>query len=130
MPERSRPAWLYATPAFEPHLLEFSIALVDEEKIGDRVVRDEKVHPAVVVDVRRNDTPRFSQRLGDAGFLADVGEGAVRVVVEEPARGGRIDARNAIEALSGFLITAEFVLGLVKVHGNGKTNKSSRPSLS
>src|SRR2546429_5703922 len=80
--------------------------LVDEEKIGDRVVRDEKVHPAVVVDVRRNDTPRFSQRLGDAGFLADVAEGAVPVVVEEPARGGRINARNGIKAHSRFFLTA------------------------
>src|SRR5207245_7494870 len=100
----------------ETQLLELSVAFVDEEKIGDRVVGNEKIHPAVVIDVRRNDTPGFSQRLGNAGFLADVGEGAVAVVVEEPACRRSVDARNAIVALPGLRVPTEFVPRFVKVH--------------
>src|SRR6266513_1876733 len=101
---------------FEPLLIELSVVFVDEEKVGDRVVGHEEIHPAVVVDIRGNDTPGFSQRLGDAGFLADVGERTVPVVVEEPARCRRVDTRDAIEAFSGLVVATEFVLGFVKVH--------------
>ena len=51
---------------FEGSVLELSIVLIHEEEVGNRVVGDKQIHPAIIVDVRSDDTPGFSHRLGDA----------------------------------------------------------------
>src|SRR5207244_13322254 len=78
----------------EAYLVEFSL-LVDEEKILDGVVGNEQIHPSVVVDVAGDHTPGLGERFRDAGFLADVGKGAIAVVVKQPAGRGIVDFGDA-----------------------------------
>src|SRR5580704_11502693 len=66
------------------------------EKIGHRIVRDEQVHAAVVVDVRGHYAPGLAWIRGDAAFLTYVGEGAVAIVVKKPAGHGRKNFRITI----------------------------------
>ena len=59
---------------------------------GSGVVGYEEIEEAVVVDVGGDCAPGFAAMVGDAHFLADIGEGAVAVVVEELAGHGIEDA--------------------------------------
>ena len=74
---------------------------VHEKKICHRVIGDKEIHPAVVVDIRRDDSPRLSQQLANAALTANISKRPVSVVMEEPARCRLIDAGAAIIALSG-----------------------------
>src|SRR5206468_2092816 len=47
-------------------------------------------------------------------FPAYIGKGAIAVVVEQPARHGIVNARNAV-VTAGLLVAAKFVLGLVEI---------------
>jgi hypothetical protein len=71
-------------------------SLIDEQRIRRRIAADEKVHAPVVIDVGRDDTPGFGKRGRNAGFTADVLEGTVAIVMEEPAGHGFVDARFAV----------------------------------
>src|SRR5439155_22006424 len=102
-------------PSKRTNLLEPALATVGEQKIRNRVVAHEKVHPSIVIDVRRHHPPSFRGRSGDPGFLADVGECAVAVVVEQPARHRLVGSRLAVPPRVGWAVTAENVLGFVKV---------------
>ncbi len=74
----------------EADFFEFFSFAVGEKEVGGGVVGDEEIEEAVVVDVGGDGAPGFAGIIGDAHFLADVGEGAVAVVVEEPA-GHRVE---------------------------------------
>src|SRR5260370_42299374 len=67
---------------------------VGEETVGDRVVRDEQVQPAIVVDVAGDNAPCFGHEIGYAGFLAYVGASTVAIVAAEPAGHWIVDERN------------------------------------
>ena len=85
----SRPAGITVSNAgSRGDLFEFSLATIDEEKIGHRVVAYPQVDQSVVVDVGRDHAPYLAEVTGDAGLLADVGERAITVVVEQPAGHG------------------------------------------
>ena len=96
MPERALPSALYATPAWSADLFKSPLAAIDEQKIRDRVIGDEEIHPAVVVDVGGNHSPGFAGNCRNARLLADVGEGSVAVVVKEPTGHRPVQSRNAI----------------------------------
>ncbi len=61
-------------------------------------------------------TPQaFPSDGGDAGFFADVGEGAVAIVVEEIAGLGAVDIGFAVPAFAGDGVAAEFIFGFVEI---------------
>ena len=65
-------------------IFEGAVALVDVEIVGLGVVGHQQVGLAVVVHVDKDGGEAVvSAGIGDAGFHADVGKGAVAVVVEE-----------------------------------------------
>src|SRR5204863_1377916 len=59
--------------------------------------------------------------------VTDLGKGAVAVVVEQPAWGGIVNARNAVIAIARLAVAAKLVLGLVKV--NEAANKEVQPAV-
>src|ERR1700730_1442289 len=94
---RSRPAAIAVSNAgSRGDLIEFSLATIDEEKIGHRVVAYPEVDQSVVVDVGGNHAPYLPESAGDAGLLADLGERGITVVVGQPAGHGRINIGNTI----------------------------------
>src|SRR5258708_6790522 len=99
----------------ETHLFKFSVVLVHEKEICDRVVGDEEIHPTVVVHVRGNHAPGFTERFADAGFLSDVGKGAIAIVVKEPAFCRLVDARNAVVAFAFALVSAKFIFRFIEI---------------
>ena len=87
---------------------------VHEEEVLHGVVGHEEVHAAVVIDVGGHHAQAFAQGLFDVGAAAHFGERAVAVVVEQQARGGFEDARNAVEMLAQFVVAAgEVAVGAV-----------------
>src|SRR6202007_2379040 len=65
----------------EGDVLKRAVVFVQEEKIGPGVVGDSDVRPAVVVKVGEDHTHAFGFGLAHARGVADVGEGAVVIVV-------------------------------------------------
>src|SRR5256884_2099151 len=113
----SRPAAVTVSNACSRgDLIEFSLATIDEEKIGHRVVAYPQVDQSVVVDVGRDHAPYLAEVTGNAGLLADVGERAITVVVKQPAGHGRINLGNAIVMAAVIVDSAGFVEFLAEVH--------------
>src|SRR5262252_6472053 len=83
-------------PGGQADLLELSVAFVDEEKIGHRIVRHEQIHQPIVVDIRSDSAERLSGMIRDPGLLADISESAVPIVVEKMAGCGLEETRNTI----------------------------------
>src|SRR5260221_1923366 len=96
-------------------LLEFAVAAVAEEKILNRIVGDEEIHPAVIVDVGRDDTPCFAKNFPDARFSGDVRESTIAIVVKQQAARWRVNAGDAVVALAGAFIAAKFAFGFIEV---------------
>src|SRR5215472_10515728 len=87
---RARPPLLAEGHAgIQADVHEFSVFLIEKQEILDGVVGDEKVHPTVVVDVSCYNSPGFAQGLGDSGFLGNVLERAISVVVVVEPDGAR-----------------------------------------
>ena len=80
----------------EADLFETPSGAIGEKEIRGSVVGDEEIEEAVVVDVRGDDAPSFAGIACYARLLVHVREGAVAVVVEEPARHGIEDAGVAV----------------------------------
>src|SRR5205823_2359041 len=99
----------------EANFFKFAVAAVSKEKILDGVVRDKKIHPAVIVDIRRNNSPRLAENFTDARLRRYVRECAITVVVEEQAARRRINTWNAVKTFAGALIAAELVLGFIEL---------------
>ena len=95
---------------FEP-----PFAAVGKQEIGNGVVGDVEIHPSVIVDVCRDDSPSFGQRLRNTRLLADIGKRAVAIIAEEPARHGIVNAGNAVETLARQSIAAELEFGFAVV---------------
>ncbi len=66
MPERGRPASLYATPACAPISSNFPSAAVGVQKVLHGIVGNEEIHAAVVVDVGCNHSPRLAEMTADS----------------------------------------------------------------
>ena len=62
MPDRGVPFALNATSAMQPDLFPLALAPVREQEVLDRVVGDEQIHQAVVVDVGGDDAERLADR--------------------------------------------------------------------
>ena len=74
--------------AFEAHLGERAVVIVPEQEAGRGIASHVDVGPAVVIEIGRNRGHAVTAfRLGNARFLADIGERAVAVVVIETRRG-------------------------------------------
>ena len=99
----------------QPCLFKLSAALVDEEKVGHRIVSDEEVYQAIVVDIGRNRAERFSGRVRNPRFLAHVRECAVAAVMEEITLPRLEKARNTIVATAPRFVGAENLLRLVVI---------------
>src|SRR2546430_6516532 len=67
-------------------VIEPALPAIDEQRIGNRIVADEEVHPPVIVNVRSNHSPSLRQGSGDTGLLADVGESPAAIIMQDPAR--------------------------------------------
>ena len=67
----------------QPDFAERAVAVVVVEKTLHRIVGDEDVGEAIAVVVGERDAQSFAIGIGDAGFLGNVGEGAVSIVVIE-----------------------------------------------
>ena len=66
------------------NFFECSVALVEVHVVGGGVVADEEVDFAIVVNVDKDRAEAVVAGLvGHAGFLADIGKGAVAVVMKE-----------------------------------------------
>ena len=68
----------------DPLVLELALT-IHPQKIGDGIVGDKEVHPAVIIDVGGHRTPGLAQARADPGGCGDVGKCAVPVVVKQPA---------------------------------------------
>src|SRR5260221_6214575 len=97
-------------------LIEFSLATIDEKKISNRVVAYPQVDQSVVVDIGRDHAPYLAKVTGDARLLADVGERAIAIVVEQPAGHGRINFGDAIVMAAVIMDSAGFVEFLAEIH--------------
>src|SRR5207247_2498796 len=97
-------------------LLELSFAAVREEKVRHGVVGHKQVHPTVVVDIVRDNAPSLAGGFYDVGLARHFRKRAVAIIVEQPAWHGLVNARDAVIALAGLVVPAEFVLGLVEIY--------------
>ena len=89
-------------------------ATIHEQKVLHGVVCDKQIHPAIVIDVGRYHAQTLAERLGDIGALADLGEGAISIVVVEEVCGRTEDTGNAVVLLADFVVaTLELVLARV-----------------
>ena len=88
MPDRGWPLALKADFGGQPDLFPLALSAVHEQEVLDGVVGHEQIDEPVAVDVGRDDAKRLAERPLDVGALADFGERAVAVVVEEQARVG------------------------------------------
>ena len=66
---------------------ECAVAVIEIEKISLRIVGDENVWPAVVIEIGEDDGEAFAVFVDEAGFGGDVGERAVAIIVIEARRG-------------------------------------------
>src|SRR5258706_13847419 len=67
----------------ERGVFEGAVVIVEKKKIGPGVVGDGDIGPAVVVEIGEDDAHALCFRFADAGRIADIGEGAVVIVVIE-----------------------------------------------
>ena len=81
-----RPSSLSGDTVFETALGERAVVVVAEQQVVGGVAGDVDIGPAIAVEIS-SDRGEAIARLhrGDAGFFADIGEGAVAVVVIEKA---------------------------------------------
>src|SRR5438132_5481803 len=70
-------------------LIKLSLATIDKQKIGHRVIAHPEVNQSVVVDIGRNRTPHLAEMTGDAGLVTDIGESAVSIIRSEERRVGK-----------------------------------------
>ena len=108
------PAWGFAFrrergAGFNRDVFEGAVLLILIERGGGGIVGDVDVGPAVVIEIGRGDTQTIGAwRFPDAGFLADVGERAVAIVVVQDvlaaAQAGRSagDQQALVGAGAGF----------------------------
>src|SRR5207253_2684190 len=61
---------------------------IEEQEIRLSVIRDEEIHPAIVVDIGGHHTQRFAQRPADFAIAAHFRESAVAVISIKEAGGG------------------------------------------
>src|SRR5215469_4581985 len=94
----------------ERDLFELAVAAVGVEEILHRVVGDEEVHEAVVVDVGGDHAKAFAERAGNARALLRRCERAIAVIVIEEAGGGLKEARNAVVLLAELVVAAGVAL--------------------
>src|SRR5438876_294550 len=97
-------------------VIEFPLATIGEQEIGDSVVAHPKVHQSIVVDVGRHHPPYLAEVTGDSRLAADVSERAVTIVVEQPAGHGRINLGNAVVKAPIFVDSAGFVQFLAEIY--------------
>ena len=95
MPAWKAPWALQATPARDAGLLELHPSQVVPEVVGRRVVGDEEVDQAVVVEVRRDDPKAAPVGVDDARLGRHVHE-AAPVVAEQMIGPGRERVGHAI----------------------------------
>src|SRR5579872_2961912 len=98
-----------SNPGRESDVFELAFT-IDKKKIGNGVIGDEEIHPVVVIDVGRNRTPGFPESLSNAGFLRDITERAVAVVMKQVARHRLIHSGKAIVPFAGTCVAAKLVL--------------------
>src|SRR5207237_8733225 len=79
-------------------------------------MRDVQIYQTVLVDVCYHHPPRLRQRFRNSGFTADVGEGAVSIIVKEPAGHRIVDGRDAIRALASQFVAAELEFVFAVTH--------------
>src|SRR5882672_8908295 len=99
----------------ETNFFKLAVAAVSKEKILDCIVRDKKIHPTVIVDICRDDSPRLAENFTDARLHRYVCECTVAVVVEEQAARRWINTRNAVKTFARALISAELVLRFIEL---------------
>src|SRR5262249_48895528 len=87
---------------------------IDEEEILNGVVRDEEIHAAIIINIRRYNAETLPERLFDIRALAHQRELAAAVVVVEEARRWLEHPRNTVVFPSEFVVSAsEPLLGPV-----------------
>ena len=68
-------------------ILERSVALIAIELVRLRIVRDEKIRPAVAIVIEHRDAERFRRGVEDSALRRHVLKRAVAAIVKEPAGG-------------------------------------------
>ena len=66
-------------------LLPLALPAIHEQEILHRVVGDEQIHQAVIIDVRRHHAQPLAHGALDIGAARDIGEGSIAVVVKQEA---------------------------------------------
>src|SRR6266851_9051345 len=84
----------------------FAIAPINKQEILHRIIRDEQVHPAVVIHIRSDYTQSLSERSPYSGIFASLGKCAVSVVMEQKAARRAECARNAVVFSAELIISA------------------------
>src|SRR5437870_4327454 len=96
--------WIQRTVCFQGNFLKSSVTVIAKEKVWDAIVGLKDVHLSIVVVIEGNHAQTFADMFSDSCFLADVGEGAVAVVVKEHARRafkpGQITIRTAFKKIA------------------------------
>ncbi len=97
---------------FETRFGKGAVAIIFEEKAGGGVTGDIDFGPAVVIEIGSHGGHAVAALcLGDAGLLADIGEGTVAIVVIEGGNAGGQAARAAVDRNS-FPIAVRVFAGL------------------
>src|SRR5690606_10049637 len=86
------PVLVVGDAARERDVAKARVALIEEEEVGTRIVRDDEIDAAVIAEVPDRDSERFSSQRGETGALRGVLIGRV-AAVEVETRG---DAAVAI----------------------------------
>src|SRR6201988_1613994 len=93
----------------QPGLLKSAVALVVIKKFHHGVVGNEDVHFPVAVVISDGDAEAFPW-LGDAGFLADLSEVAISVIMKNERRNRLEDVGVAVGTVALFLLPARNVV--------------------
>ncbi len=83
-----------------------SWAAIHVEKVLHGIVRNEEIHPAIIIDIGGHDAKTFAFALADDGFAADFGERAIAIVVIKKAHRGRENFWYAVVIFSQRIVAA------------------------
>src|SRR5258706_6624658 len=98
------------------NFLEAASVAVHEEKVSDGVVGHKQIHTTVVIQVGSHRAPGFPEMTSNPRGLAHIREGAISVVVEQPARRGLVEMRYAVSMFAILAGSAILVFGFRELH--------------
>src|SRR6202011_469644 len=108
-------------------LREPTFPIIYKQEVSNRIVRDEKIRPAIIIHVRSHHAPGFPQMRRNSSSFGNVSEGPISIVAKQPTRHRLINFWNAIMPLAVIMDSTRLVLLLAEIHK--LTHKQIQPSI-